>query len=180
MFKVPRPPSPSSNPDIIDITDPPRTLELILRFIYPFALPVIDDLTTLSEVLILADKYDIEAARSHLRPCLVEFAKTEPLRVYAIACRLGFEGEMKIASSHMTAIDLSELTQLPDEFKFVPATEYHSVVRFHRKNRGRKAAAIAVLPANTPTNLKRELFSLLVFMVVYCVSEVIAQRWFED
>jgi len=103
MFKVPRPPSPSSN---VDITDPPRTLELILRLIYPFASPVIDDLTVLLEVLILADKYDAEAARSRLRPCLAEFAKTEPLRVHAIACRLGFEGEMKIASSHTISINL--------------------------------------------------------------------------
>jgi len=156
MFKVPQPPSPSSSVDIIDVTDPPRTLELVLRFIYPFASPVINDLTTLSEVLVLADKYDIEAVQSRLRPSLAELAKTKPLRAYAIACRLGFEDEMKIASSYMTAIDLSELTQLPDEFKFIPATEYHRLVRRHKKHRSREVAAvpappIAAWPMNTPT-----------------------------
>ena len=128
MFKLPQPSSPTSNVDVIDLTDPPRVLELILRFIYPCPPPVIDDLTLLSEVLFLADKYDIEAARSRLRPSLMKFAKTEPLRAYAIACRLGFEDEMKIVSSHTTSINLTEVTQLPDEFKFIPATEYHRLI----------------------------------------------------
>ena len=152
MFKVPQPSPSSSNVDIIDVTDPPRTLDFILRFIYPFASPVINDLTTLSEVLILADKYDIEAARSRLRPCLAELAKTEPLRVYAIACRLGFEDEMKIASSHTTSIDLSELTQLPDEFKPIPSTEYHRLVRL----RGKYRKAVVAIAARKPfSNLNR-------------------------
>jgi len=152
MFKVPQPSPSSSNVDIIDVTDPPRTLELILRFIYPFASPVINDLTTLSDVLILADKYDIEAARSRLRPCLAELAKTEPLRVYAIACRLGFEDEMKIASSHTTSIDLSELTQLPEEFKPIPSTEYHRLVRL----RGKYRKAVVAIAARKPfSNLNR-------------------------
>ena len=128
MFKLPQPSSPTSNVDVVNLTDPPRVLELILRFIYPCPPPVIDDLTLLSEVLFLADKYDIEAARSRLRPSLMKFAKTEPLRAYAIACRLGFEDEMKIASSHTTSINLTEVTQLPDEFKFIPATEYHRLI----------------------------------------------------
>ena len=128
MFKLPQPSSPTSNVDVVDLTDPPRVLELILRFIYPCPPPVIDDLALLSEVLVLADKYDIEAARSRLRPSLMKFAKTEPLRAYAIACRLGFEDEMKIASSHTTSINLTEVTQLPDEFKFIPATEYHRLI----------------------------------------------------
>ena len=40
----------------------PWALRLILRSTYPCASPTIDDSTTLSEVLILADKCDIEAA----------------------------------------------------------------------------------------------------------------------
>ena len=187
MFKVPQPPSPSSNVDIIDVTDSPRTLELVLRFIYPFAPPVIKDLTTLSEVLIIADKYDIETVQSRLRPSLAELAKTKPLRAYAIACRLGFEDEMKIASSHMTAIDLSELTQLPDEFKFIPATEYHRLIRRHKKHRSGGVAAVAspLIGArlmNTPTTQKQgipvvELFFVSLFFVLVCYAgEMFARR----
>ena len=135
MFTIPRPPSSSSNNDnveIVDVIDPPRALDLILRFIYPSSPPVIEDLTVLSECLVLADKYDIEAGLSRLRPSLKDFAKAEPLRVYAIACRLGFEKEMEVALSHSKSIDLLGLAELPDEFRFIPATAYHRFVRLHR------------------------------------------------
>lgn len=144
MFSIPQPSSAASNgADIVDITDPPRALELVLRFVYPSATsPVIDDLTTLSEALVLADKYDIEVARSRLRPSFREFATTEPLRAYAIACRLGLEDEMKIVSSHTTSIHLPGLAKLPDEFKFIPATEYHRLILLHSRYR-KEVEAIA-------------------------------------
>ena len=141
-FKHPLPSSATSNVDIVDVVGHPRAVELALRFIYPTSLPTIDDLTLLSEALIFADKYDIEAARSRLRPSLLGFARTESLRVYAIACRLGFEDEMKLASSYTTSIHLRGLTQLPDEFRFIPATEYHRLVLLHARYR-REFVAIA-------------------------------------
>lgn len=91
MLTTAQPSSSTSNIDTINLGDPPRALELILRSIYPSPIPpVVDDLTVVSEALNLANKYDIEVARSRLRSSLVEFAKTEPLRVYAIACRLRY------------------------------------------------------------------------------------------
>jgi len=66
----------------------------------------------------------------------VEFAKTESLRVYAIACRLGFEDETQIASPHMTSIHPAGLTGSPNESKSIPAMEYHRL--------------ILVLPSTTP------------------------------
>jgi hypothetical protein len=92
--------------------------------------------------LVVADKYDIEVARSRLRPSFKGFATTEPLRAYAIACRLGLEEEMKIASSHTTSIHLPGLAELPPEFKFIPATEYHRLILLHLRYR-KKVAAIA-------------------------------------
>jgi len=89
---------------------------------------------------------------------------------------------MKITSSHTILINLPELIQLPSEFKFIPATEYHSLVRFHRENGSRKATAIAVRPVNTPTNLKRgalivELFFVFLFpMLVCCTKGMLARR----
>ena len=152
MFKLPQPPSPASEVDIVVLSDPPQVLELILRFIYPCPSPVISDLTLLPEMLILADKYDIEVVRSGLRPSFTELAKIEPLRVYAIACRLGFEDEMKIASSHTLSINLPTLTRLPDEFKLIPATEYHRLIHLHARYRD---AILGVVTESlpTPTNL---------------------------
>ena len=159
MFGIPQPSTSttSNGVDIVDVTDPPRALELILRHVYPSATsPVVDDLTTLSEALVLADKYDIEVARSRLRSSFTGFAKTEPLRAYAIACRLGLEDEMKVASSHTTSIHLPGLAELPDEFKHIPATEYHRLILLHSKYR-KEVEAIA-----THTPLTRSvLFSVV-------------------
>jgi len=137
VFKIPQPPSIASNGvDVIEVADPPRALELILQFIYPTAAsPVINDLTVLSEALVLADKYDINVARSRLRESFTRFTTTEPLRAYAVACRFGFQEEMKVASSNTTSIHLPGLTELPDEFKFIPATEYHRLILLHARYR---------------------------------------------
>lgn len=150
MFTIPQPSSSVSDIDIVDLTDPPRALELVLRFIYPSPVsPIVKDLTIALEALNIADKYDIEVARSRLRSSFMEFAKTEPLRVYAVACRLGLEEEMKIASTHTLPIDLSALTQLPDEFKHIPATEYHRLIHLHTRYRN----AVKAIPTNSSPRL---------------------------
>ena len=50
---------------------------------------------------------------------------------------------MKTASSHTFSINLPALAQLPDEFKFVSATEYHRLVHLHATYR-KEAADIAI------------------------------------
>ena len=148
MFKLPKPsPTASNGADVVDVADPPHALELILRYIYPSAVsPVVGDLSLLQEALIIADKYDIEVARLRLRSSLKRFARSEPLRTYAIACRLGFEDEMKIASSHTTSIHLPGLTQLPDEFRSIPATEYHRLILLYSEYRKEVEAVAAHSP----------------------------------
>jgi len=133
---------------LINMDDPPRAVELILRFIYSSPVPVVlDDLATVSEALTIANTYQIEVARSQLRSSLVRLAETEPLRVYAIAYRFGFENEMKIASKNMLSINIPALTELPDEFKSVPATEYHRLIRLHTRYRDE---AMAVTTKSLP------------------------------
>jgi len=116
----------------VNMDNPPRAVELILQFIYPSSVPpVLDDLATVSEALVIANTYKIEAARSRLRSSVVKLVETEPLRVYAVAYQLGFENEMKVASTHTLSINIPALTELPDEFKCIPATEYHRLIHLH-------------------------------------------------
>ena len=130
------PQSSASTVHLILMGDPPRAVELILRFIYPSSTPpVLDNLTIISEALDIAKTYKIEVAQSRLRASLMEFVKMEPLRVYAIACRVGFWDEMRIASTHTLSIHLPALTLLPEEFELIPATEYHRLVRLHTRYR---------------------------------------------
>ena len=178
MFKLPQPSSTATNVCTIDMADPPRALEVILRFIYPSAdPPTINDLTLLSEVIVLTDKYDIKVARQRLRSSLVEFAKTEPLRVYAIACRLGLEDEMKIASSYTTSIHLPGLAiaELPDEFKFIPAIEYHRLILLQAKYR--KRIEDITRPAMRTVVPKKQGFAGLVEAIELGMSANIIAFW---
>jgi len=61
--------------------------------------------------------------------------KEDPLRVYAIASRFGFEAEAEEASSLTTGIYLPALVDLPDDLKCIPALAYHKLVRIHEKYR---------------------------------------------
>lgn len=79
MSTIPQPLTPTSDIDIVDLSDPPRALELILRFVYPYpAPPVVEDLTIAWEALKIADKYGIEVALPRLRSSLAGFAKLNP------------------------------------------------------------------------------------------------------
>ncbi|KAF9780968.1 hypothetical protein BJ322DRAFT_987905, partial [Thelephora terrestris] len=133
MFSIPQPTPAARGVDVevVDVTDPTRGLDLVLTFIYPFPPPNVDSLDLLVEGLVIADKYDIDGARTELRLRLAKFMKAQPLRVYAIASRFGFEEEAEAASSLTTGIYLPALADLPDDLKDISATTYHKLVRLH-------------------------------------------------
>ena len=136
MFSLPQPTSGTSSVagvEIVGVTDPPQALDIILRLIYPFTPPSFDgNLDTLTECLIVADKYNIKAAKARLHQALGRSDVADSLRVYAIASRFGFASIVEAASSHILSdVHLPGIPELPDDFKFVPATAYHSLVRYH-------------------------------------------------
>jgi len=121
---------------VVDVTDPPQALDLVLRLIYPsFLPPSIDSLDLLVEGLIIVDKYNIESARARLRVQLTRFINDAPLRVYAIASRFGFNEEAEAASSLTTTHYLPALPDIPDDMKYVPVSAYHKLVVLHAKHR---------------------------------------------
>ena len=135
-FSVPQPKSRGeADITVVDVTDPPRALELILRLIYPSPPPDIESLDLLVEALVIADKYLIEGARAGLRVRLTNFTNEAPLRVYAIASRFGFDKEAEAASSLTTTIHLPALAELPDDLKHIPTPVYHKLIVLHAKHR---------------------------------------------
>ena len=150
MFSIPQP---RSNDlldvgivEVIDVADSPQALDLILRLIYPFPSPKVDSLELLVEGLIIADKYDIDGARGRLRESLNKFAQEAPLRAYAVASRFGLDEEMNTIAPFTTCINLPSLTNLPDDFDYVPAKAYHKLVVFHAQYRTEIEAIIHSVP----------------------------------
>ena len=142
MFSLPQPTTPISDDptlsemvqtDIVEVTDPPRALDAILRMIYPFTPPSFNgNLDMIVECLTIADKYEIRGAMSQLRSALSGVNASQVLQVYAIASRFGFTGLVKSTSQHiLSSVNLIGIPQLPDDFEFIPATTYHKLVRQH-------------------------------------------------
>ncbi|KAF8521715.1 hypothetical protein BU17DRAFT_45490 [Hysterangium stoloniferum] len=105
MLAVPQPESafvsPPANAVIpsADVTESSVVMAKLLCLIYPVSLPSFDNIDTLSETILAADKYDIEGALSILRQFLLkkEFLDSDPVHVYGLASRFGWKEEKKAA-----------------------------------------------------------------------------------
>jgi hypothetical protein len=103
-------------------------------------------------------KYQVESIVEQLKEMLVSTKfKEEALRVYAIARRRGFQKEARIASSHVLSIRMcSILSQpLPEEFDYLNARDFQSLLVFHGGSRSR--AAVALLDKETAQRVNEPL-----------------------
>ena len=121
---------------IVDIHDSAKDLEVLLRMIYPVRFPPITDLDTLSNAFVIFDKYHTEGLQERLKTLLVSptFLATDPMRVYAIACRWGFKTEATIAAPHASAIAVSAFTCL-DDIRYISGLDYHRVALLAQERR---------------------------------------------
>lgn len=134
MFSLPQGPAECASPPVVDVAESAHTLESLLRLIYPVPRPNIDSLDELVVILEAATKYEVTAAIEHLRKLLVqpEYISSDPLRVYAIACRFELEEESKIASRHTLQIKVTECP-LSEDLKYISAYQYHRLLDLHRR-----------------------------------------------
>ena len=101
-FTIPQPPA--DTPGVlphVDVQDPPRTWENILRTIYPMPNPIIDNLDDLESLLLMAKKYEMEFAINSHKQCFEDRVsiQRDPLHLYAIACAGGFEEQAKYVAT---------------------------------------------------------------------------------
>lgn len=116
MFTLPVPP-PSAVPaeeyrdglHVVNLTETTEALDALLRFCYPVREPTLSSIEKTLEVFHAASKYDIDEGIMWARDKLAGFAAKEPIRVYAIACRYGWEHEAKIAAKETLSMSLDTL-----------------------------------------------------------------------
>lgn len=131
MFSVPQPPSTgSSQVPIIDVSDSPEALEVLLQTIYPTCNPLITDVGTLASVIRLADKYDargvIDVHKDHLSSMCSNFP---PIQMYAILCACGREEEAGAAARRISFASLKTLDSNP-LLQLITATQDQWLVSF--------------------------------------------------
>ncbi|KAF9647389.1 hypothetical protein BDM02DRAFT_3084895, partial [Thelephora ganbajun] len=131
MFAFPQPHDPNHELAHVDLPETTATLDILLRYIYPIPSPKIVDFTTLSNVLVAAEKYGAEGVTSRLRTILVSshFLDIDPLRVYAIACRWSFLEEAKLASTRTVYVDLvKQGEECTEDMKYMSGLDYHRLL----------------------------------------------------
>jgi len=155
MFAFPQPSDQTLNErqlPVVDVSDPPAALDVVLRLIYPgVEPPKITERKTLSASLLTADKYNITSIYPTLRENLKTFlpGDREPLWAYIIACRFGFLEEKKQAaeqtnSEHFLHLGDREVLQL------VSSTDLFQLVEFiqRREFEGRSKITWHLYPTN--------------------------------
>ena len=131
MFTIPQPPA--DTPGVlshVDVQDPPKAWENIIRTIYPIPNPAIDNLDDL-ESLLTAKKYEMEFVINSHKLCFenLEFVREDPSRLYAIAYAGGLEEQAKYVASRAefsTVLGRSSVSHL----KCLIWDSYHRLVSF--------------------------------------------------
>lgn len=135
MLTLPQPPNQNDaeQPDtpVVDISDSPEILDVILRFIYPgVEPPKLTVLSTVFDVLSAVDKYDIISMRPVLADALKSFVDAEPFRVYIAACRFGFLEEAKAAARALTPRQINLSERYEKDVRHITGTDLYRLLWF--------------------------------------------------
>ncbi|OAX40160.1 hypothetical protein K503DRAFT_715035 [Rhizopogon vinicolor AM-OR11-026] len=129
MFDLPQPLKKNTDDetfdglDVIQVQENSRTLDTLLRFCYPAAIkdPNLEDMDEIEEVLEAAMKYGMEDVEESVRKIMVapSLVERNPLGLFAIACRHGFEPEARTAARYslhhpLPTHDNITITRLPE------------------------------------------------------------------
>jgi hypothetical protein len=106
MFSLPQKCEPVT-PDVIYMDEDAHTLESLLRMACGLPILPLTSYDAVDALLYAAEKYDMPGPMSIIRilvmtPPLLN----NPLRLYAVACRFGWETEAKYASTETLTLDL--------------------------------------------------------------------------
>ncbi|KAL1941209.1 hypothetical protein VTO73DRAFT_7421 [Trametes versicolor] len=103
MFQLPQPshPASASSIPVVDVSEDSKTLDTLLRLCYPVPKNEVANVDAIVPALVAAMKYDMEWAVSTLSEQVEEAAFQEPLRTWAIACRIGSETIALTAASFL-------------------------------------------------------------------------------
>ena len=112
MFTLPQPPSdtPETLPHV-DVHQPPKTWENILRTIYPgIENPTIETLDDLQSLLSAARLYEMESViKAHKKAFKTRaFIEEDSLRLFSIACGYGFEDQATYVARNAELLGVTE------------------------------------------------------------------------
>ncbi|KAI9064029.1 hypothetical protein FKP32DRAFT_589744 [Trametes sanguinea] len=107
MLQLPQPEAAleaSSSRPLVTVSEDSKTLDSLLRLCYPVVKRGMTDVEETASILRTAMKYEMEWPISFLSSKLTNAAVNQPLRVWAIACRLSLDNVARSAANYLTPI----------------------------------------------------------------------------
>ncbi|KAG5644883.1 hypothetical protein DXG03_007524 [Asterophora parasitica] len=153
-FTLPQPDGDDETP-VMEMDEDTHTLELVLGLCFPVTmhgLPRLESLRDLRLVMETAVKFDMDGIQQYVRTVLVEprFIETQPLRVFAIACRYGWTEEAQGAAWYTLRYPADD--PLVDELELISAGMYHRLLRYRQECGKIAASEVAALAEWNPNS----------------------------
>jgi len=120
---------------IIPVTEKSVVLRKLLSFcspVYDTDVPALENLDIVMSVLDAADKYDMKRVGRFIVKMITapRFLETEPMRVFAIACRYRSEPETLTAARYMLRFAVWEPAYV-SELDFISGSDFQRLVKYH-------------------------------------------------
>ena len=132
----------------VDVDKAPEDLDLLIRLVYPNIIPSkFEDFNTLEKAFAILKEYKIEGVQELLKPILVSqrFLSSDPIRVYAIACRFGFKEELMVAAPLAAAKDFTADIR-GEDLRSMSAVDYHRLVSLYKERLKKSKSDIFATP----------------------------------
>ena len=125
---------PSSRHQIIDVSEPSSTLDLLLRFCYPVEEPKISQVSDVANVLRTASKYEMSGVIDRLSHCLRDpkYA-SDPRQLYSVACRYGMREVAAIAAKASLRSYMPSFESCTTRSGSVPASAYNNLLAYRKQ-----------------------------------------------
>lgn len=119
---------------LIDVSEDSRTLDFLFRFCYPCETPDLKGLDDVYHVLEAANKYDMEAIDNQARKIWRSIAALDPLRAFAISCKMRWVEEARFAALLALREPVWPLEPpVAPEFKLISGDTVIRLIAYHRK-----------------------------------------------
>lgn len=119
--------------DIIVLDEKSQILGTLLRMIAGLEFPMPKSFDDLEDLLTAADKYDMPGPRVIIRTVITTpLFLEQPLRLYAIVARYGWEEEAKYASKHTLTLSIYK-DEHATVLERIPASFLMRLLRLHRQ-----------------------------------------------
>lgn len=99
--------SPEENGHVVALPEDARTINAILRLISGMEIPALDNFDDIEKVLLTAKKWDMPGPPSVIHHMITPQALLDdPVRLYALACQVGWSDAAAVAAKHTLDVDL--------------------------------------------------------------------------